>query len=282
MPALHIGDHSLYYEVHGAGEKPAALLVMGLGGDLHAWERQVPVLSRERRVVVFDNRGIGRSGKPRGPYTTELFADDAAALAGHLGLGPVHLCGISMGGMISQEIALRHPGMVKSLALVATYAKGDGETQAVAERGAAVAGLPSLKMFMAALEAGPIQVDPRQLMAFMMPLIFSNEFIEREKAWLKQFYERSLAYGFVPEAFAGQVAAVLGHDTAARLPSLQMPTLVVTGTKDRLVPPRHSRRLAELIPGARLVEVEGATHGLNFERADELNQLLGNWFREND
>lgn len=286
MPRLTIGDHEVYFEVHGDGPRPAALLVMGLGADLHAWERQVPVWSKDRKVVVFDNRGIGRSGKPRGPYTTALLADDAATLAGHLALGQVHVCGISMGGMISQELALRHGAMVRSLTLVATYAKGDAETHGVAERGAQMAGigggLAGLKTMLAALEAGPIQIDPRQMMAFMMPMLFSSEFIEKERAWMKTFYERSLGYGFVPEAFGAQVAAVLAHDTTDRLGGLTAPTLIVTGTRDRLVPPRHSRRLHELIPGSRLVELEGATHGLNFERADELNELVGNWFREND
>src|SRR5262249_46900615 len=102
------------------------------------------------------------------------------------------------------------------------------------------------------------------------------------REFLRGFYDRMLSYGFAPAAFGGQLAAALGHDALARLAQLDKPTLVATGTRDALIPPRHSRTLAATIPGARLVEIEGGTHGLPLELPDRLNPLLGGWFTEHD
>lgn len=272
----------LHWERHGNGPGTPVLMIMGLGADLHGWERQVPALAVDRPVIVFDNRGVGRSDKPLGPYTTAELADDAVSVMNLAGVRVAHVIGMSLGGMIAQQVAIRHAPRVRSLALLSTYARGDAGTRATAEQGAAAARF-DLGAVMRAMDAAPeggATLDARTLMAFLMPLVFSAEFLATQRAWLKQFYERSLSYGFSPVGFAGQVAAVMSHDATNELARLAMPTLVVTGTRDRLVPSRHSTTLAAAIPGARLVELEGGTHGINFERADELNALLNDWLRE--
>jgi 3-oxoadipate enol-lactonase len=178
-----------------------------------------------------------------------------------------------MGGMIAQELALRHPHRVGALALVATYARRGREVGDTAERGSSVVGLPSLTM----LGSGGFdltKVDPQQLVGFLMPLVFSERFLREERKWLKELWLRALANGFSIDGFLAQLGAVMSHDTVARLPSLRMPTLVVTGTADALVPPHHSDELARLIPGARLTRIDGATHGLNLEIPDAFNALL--------
>ena len=257
------------------------MLVMGLGTDLHGWERQVAALSDGRRVLLLDNRGIGRSEKPAGPYTTAQLADDVAGLLDHVGWGRAHVVGLSLGGMIAQEVALRHGRRVRSLALIATYARPDSETRATAEEGAARGGV-DLKMVLGAMQGAGVAFDPKTIMQFLMPLVFTKRFLEAEREYLKAMFERSLSYGFSTAGFAGQLAAVLSHDTVARLATIGAPTLVVTGTRDKLIAPRHSRVLADRIPGSRLVEIEGGTHGLNLEMPERLNEVLSGWLREHE
>jgi pimeloyl-ACP methyl ester carboxylesterase len=118
MPTTKANGIELYYEVHGEG--PPLLLIMGLGANATAWYRQIPVLSERYRVIAFDNRGAGRSEKPLEPYSIPQMADDAAALMDTLGISTSHVFGMSLGGMIAQEYALRHPERVQALVLGGT------------------------------------------------------------------------------------------------------------------------------------------------------------------
>jgi pimeloyl-ACP methyl ester carboxylesterase len=290
MPSARVGDNAIYYELHGEKSSATpAVLIMGLGTDAHGWERQVPVLAADRPVLVLDNRGVGRSAKPKGPYTTAELADDVAGVMDAAGVRRAHVVGLSLGGMIAQEVALRHPDRTRSLALVATYGRADTSTLETAERGASAmvlgpkgASAIDLASLLAAMADGKVGVDFGQAFAFLMPLVFTPQFLVRESAFLGAFYARSMEYGLSADGFAGQVAAAVRHDALGRLAHLDRRTLVLVGTDDRLIPPSSSRLLAETIPGARLVELQGATHGLNFENADAFNEALTKWLREND
>src|SRR4029079_16620886 len=126
MPNARVGDHDFYYEIHGSGDAPPAVLIMGLGSDLHMWERQLDGLGADRRVLIFDNRGVGRSAKPRGPYSTAEMADDTLAVIDAAGFEQrVHVVGISLGGTIAQQVAIRHPARVRSVTLMATFGRAD-------------------------------------------------------------------------------------------------------------------------------------------------------------
>lgn len=284
MPLAKVGQHDLYYELHGGGPGEPVVLLMGLGTDAHGWDRQVPELARARRVLVLDNRGVGRSAKPDGPYTTADLADDVVGVMDVAGIARAHLVGLSLGGMIAQQVALRHARRVRSLTLIATYARVDRKTRETADQGAGTAsrverglGLQGL------LDAGSgAALDMRSVFGFLAPLVFSPEFLEREKDFLRAQWERSKSYGLSTPGFLGQLAAAMGHDVLAALPTLGLPTLVVTGTADRLIKPRHSRILANAVLGARLIEVEEGTHGINLERAEELNAILSSWLGEKD
>ena len=127
MSIARIGDVDLYYEEHGAGDP--LLLVMGLGADSTAWMFQVPDFARHYRTIVFDNRGVGRSAKPPGPYSIAQMADDTAGLLDTSGVERCHVVGVSMGGMIAQELALRHPARVRGLVLACTYPEPDAEIE---------------------------------------------------------------------------------------------------------------------------------------------------------
>src|SRR5436190_22870640 len=134
MPTIDRDGVAIYHEERGERGDPL-LLVMGLGVDAHGWEFQVPALAARHRVILVDNRGVGRSGKPRGPYTTAMMAEDARAVLDGLGVARAHVVGLSMGGMIAQELALAHPDRVGALVLAATYARPDDATRRTAAEG---------------------------------------------------------------------------------------------------------------------------------------------------
>jgi 3-oxoadipate enol-lactonase len=253
MPIATAPDGTkLHYERHGESGEPL-LLIMGLGGTIEFWQFQTPVLARRHRVAVYDNRGMGKSDKPRGPYDVATLANDALAVLDAAGFDRAHVVGISMGGMIAQELALRHPDRVGALVLAATYAKPDDDAKNFA--------------------SGPVDfstVEPKQLFKVLMGLVLTPEFIAREKEWLRGLRERTLE-AFVLDGFLAQMQAALGHDTTAELDNLAAPTLVITGTADKLVPAKNSDVLASLISGAKLIKIEGGSHGFNVEMPDRFN-----------
>ena len=244
MAFAHSEGVELYWESTGAGAP--VLLVMGLGMNATGWWRTVPVLSESLRVIAFDNRGAGRSDKPEGPYSVAQMADDAMAVLDAAGEPAAHVYGISLGGMIAQEIALRHPERVRSLVLGATTPGGE--------------------------RAVPLDDD---VVAFFMR---RREMPAHEAAWASVPYsygeqtrlhggqriaedvEQRLRYPIEPVGYAGQLGAALYHDTSDRLADLSLPTLVVHGDADRIVPTGNGRVLAEAIPGARLELLAGAGH----------------------
>ncbi|HZR79956.1 MAG TPA: alpha/beta fold hydrolase [Candidatus Binatia bacterium] len=268
MSTAKVGDIEMYYEEHGSGDP--LLLVMGLAADSTAWMFQIPDFAKRYRTIAFDNRGVGRSSKPAGPYSIHQMADDAVGLLDALDVKRAHVVGVSMGGMISQEIALRHPERVRSLVLGCTYPEPDAETEErrsfmVGQFGGTVA------------ESGEISIDvstlnPMLFLQQMLPTVFNQSFIEKELPKLIQVFSGALQYGFSMEAILGQVAAVMSHRTTDRLHQIKAPTLVITGDADRLVAPANSDILAREIPGAKLVKIPGGSHGFNFETPDVFNR----------
>ena len=288
MPTTRIGDIELYYDESGSGEP--LLLVMGLGADANAWTRQRDAFSQRHRTIVFDNRGVGRSSKPPGPYSTRQMAADAAALLDRLGIERAHVVGVSMGGMIAQELALGHAERVGTLVLVCTYPEPDGVAHATRENvfrhfigasssDASSAHAPSGNGASGSATNGNLThaaqalaaVDPMTLFQYLLPTVFSERFIREELALLAPELTAGLVHGFSMEALLAQVGACMTHHTTDRLHRIDRPTLVLTGSDDRLIPPAHSDLLAARIPGARLVSIAGGTHGLNLEMADRFN-----------
>jgi pimeloyl-ACP methyl ester carboxylesterase len=273
MPHASQGGVSIHYVEHGRGDP--VLLLMGLGGDHLWWERQIPAFSARHRTVLIDNRGMGASDKPEGKYTTAMMAEDARAVLDRLDIARTHVVGLSMGGMIAQELALAHPERVASLTLAATYARRSSGIERSAEQAATQAGAPSpLSLMKDDAKVDLRGVDVKQMFKFLMSLVVSPDFIKREKDWLKANFARSEVAGTTLDHFQAQVHAVLKHDTVSRLPSLRVPTLVLTGDSDLLVPPHHSDELASLIPGARLHKVPGGTHGFNVEMVEAFNTTV--------
>lgn len=259
MPYTRVNGVELYYEEHGVGEP--MLLIMGFGGNTEAWASQIPELSRHFHVIAFDNRGAGRSEKPEGPYSMEVFADDAAGLLRYLGVDSAHVFGVSMGGMIAQHLALRHPDRVRTLILGCTT---PGGPQAVS---------PSAEVI-AAFQAGGQEGDPRKAAEIGFFYMYSDEYLSQNREVLLDRAER-LAHLRAPEVgLRGHFQAVMGHNAFDRLHEIRVPTLVLTGDADPLVPPENSRLIASRIPGARLVEFPGMKHGFFIEGAPLVNRVI--------
>jgi len=270
MSTVRVGDIEMYYEQHGSGEP--LLLVMGLAADSTAWMFQVPDFAARYRTIVFDNRGVGRSSKPSGPYSIHQMADDAAGLLDALDIARAHVVGVSMGGMIAQELALRHPKRVRGLVLGCTYPEPDADAER--QRQFSVQQLGGHITAAGATEIDLSTIDPLAFFQTLIPRVFNQSFIDTELPKLLQIFGGALQWGFSMEAILGQVEAVMGHKATDRLHQIGSPTLVITGDADLLVSPANSDVLARNIPGAKLVKIPGGSHGFNFETPDIFNRAV--------
>jgi len=263
VPKVRVNDIQLYYEVHGQGEP--LLLIVGLGGSTRGWDMQVPTFSREYQVVAFDNRGSGRSDKPATRYTIRLFADDTIGLMDALGIASAHVYGQSMGGFIAQELALNYPQRVRTLVLGSTSCGGRQ----------AVAASPENLTLMASLNT----LSPEEAVEKNLPFLYSAEFIahKREEIIARSLVEAELRPPL--DAYARQVQAALRHNTYDRLPQILCPTLVISGSDDKVVPAENSSILAERIPNAELVVLPKAGHGYLVECAEESNAIVLDFLR---
>ena len=263
MPKININDCSIYYEIHGQGEP--LVLIMGLRRNAEWWYRQLPALTQHFQLIVFDNRGAGRSDKPEMEYSIRLFADDTAELMNFLGLSRAHVLGFSMGGYIAQELALNYSEKVRSLILSSTGCGGDRAIMMSPDR---------LEKFQA--NTG---LKPEEILRKDMDIYFSDEFVARNPAVIKEFIEISLRHYQPADAFFRQFDACLRHDTADRLHRIAVPTLIMTGDDDPLVPPENSHVLKELIPQAELFVFPGGRHCVMLEQADQYNKKVIDFLR---
>jgi pimeloyl-ACP methyl ester carboxylesterase len=242
MPLVDHAGVSIYWEERGRGEP--LLLIMGLGVTLEGWSRLGPVLAEGHRTILFDNRGTGRSDVPPGPYAIETMASDAAAVLDAAGVVRAHVFGISMGGMIAQELALRHPDRVASLILGCTACGGRDAIPAGREVAAAL---------------GARQTMTReQAMWTMAPYIYDAA---TPRARIEEDFARRLSAPVSADGYFAQLAGIRAWcGTLSRLPSVVAPTLVIHGETDQLVPSENGRIIARAIPGARAVMIPNASH----------------------
>ena len=257
MPQVRVGNISMYYVEAGAGEP--LMLVMGLGADHLAWGFQFPVFAERYRVIAFDNRGAGQTDAPDHPYTTRMMADDTVGLMDALGIERAHVLGVSMGGMIAQEIALNHPQRVRSLQLHCTLGRPDPYLQAQ-------------------LSAGRVQrrtLTREEAMRAGHLWLFAPVTYGERPELVEMILQSALAnpHPMSLTGFERQCDAVQTHDALDRVTAIRCPTLISVADQDILVPPRFSRALADRIPGAELRVIEGAGHGYFWERPDLFNAM---------
>ena len=264
MPHLRSNGINLYYEEHGSGDP--LLLIMGFTVSSIGWYWNVPAFAQDFRTIVFDNRGVGQSDKPDVPYSMSMFADDTAGLLDGLGINQAHVFGISMGGMIAQEFALRYPQRVKTLSLGCTNCGG---SQAMLSKDPEVANLLNN------IDA----VDVQQAALIMTKVAVTPWFMQKRMDVLLQFNQLSLQHPTPKHGMVRQMQAIQGHDTYARLPQITVPTLVVTGKEDGLVPPENSVTLAQRIPNADLVIFSNASHLFNVELPETTAEVVKGFIR---
>jgi pimeloyl-ACP methyl ester carboxylesterase len=245
MPVVPGNDIEINYKIDGEGDE-TVLLVNGVGDDLAAWADQVTdFVAAGLRVVSFDNRGVGRSSCPAGPYTGAQMAADTKALADALGLAPFHLVGVSMGGAIAQEYALAHPDDLNSVVLANTYARPDPFSFAAFDvwgQIAAAAGMPVM-------------------MRQMAPWVFGPAFYSGRPAQLAACLAEMERTTQPTDAFVAQIAALVNHDCQDRISQLQMPALVIAAESDIIIRPALSRQLFDGLPDARWVQLPGGHAG---------------------
>ncbi len=259
MPTASTPHAELHYERAGSGEP--LLLIQGMSGTHVAWGEAFLAPLRERfDVVAFDNRGIGLSAPVDGPFTIAEMAEDTAALMGELGLGSAHVVGISMGGMIAQELALAHPEKLRSLTLGCTFCGGPG-SQLMPEENA--------RKLMEGLASG----DREQALRAGYEVNLSPAF-RADEARYAAFHEMATTVPAARETIQLQIQAIFGHDTSARLGAISAPTLVIHGTDDGVLPYPNGEQVASLIPGARLEALAGVGHMFWWERPDASADLI--------
>src|SRR3954471_16572367 len=240
-PDLHT---QLYWESTGNG--PPVLLVMGLGLSGGAWWRTVDTLSRDFRVITFDNRGVGRSRGLAPAYTTEALADDAVAILDALEIKQANVYGLSLGGMVAQQVALRHPVRVRSLVLGATTPGG---------RHAKTADEEVMSFFLSRDQR------PREEAAWAsVAYNYGRRCRERHADRIAEDICRRLANTFDEEAYKAHLMAAALHNCTSRLHRIKVPTLVVHGSDDRVVPVDNARLIASRLPDGRLHLLEGTGH----------------------
>jgi 3-oxoadipate enol-lactonase len=254
MPTASVNGIDIAYTLEGEGDR-TVVLVNGLADEKETWAYQTPaLLEAGYRVLTFDNRGVGATSKPAGPYTSELLADDTKALVDELGITDFHLMGVSMGGMIVQEYALKHGADLRSVTMACTYA---------------APGPFCSRMFAMWEDLAPVMGVPF-VMRDVTLWAFTLDFFRTREDELAEF-EAGMKYLNMPTpAYLAQLAVIQQHDTTARIGQLTVPTLVLAGEEDLLIPTALSHDLHDLVPGSQWATTTGG-HGCVWEHPDAFN-----------
>ncbi len=263
MPTIETNGINLYYEIKGEGEP--LLLIMGITAPGSVWGPHVADWQEHFQCIVADNRGVGFSDKPAGPYTSAMMADDYAGLLDHLGMENVSVVGCSMGSIIAQQLAIRHPHKVKSLVLMCPWARCDSYAKGVFQQ----------------MINAKARFTPAEFSLHIQLLIFSKSHWDKPQV-LKEMEEGRLADGENPfpqplHGLEGQAAACIHHDALAALAEVKSPTLVIGGDADIFTPVWMAREVSEAIKGSQLYLYEGLGHGFHFENTPDFNPRVREW-----
>jgi 3-oxoadipate enol-lactonase len=263
MPQTTGNGINLYYEVHGEGEP--LLLIMGLSLNSKSWFRTLPALSEHFKVIIFDNRGTGLSDKPNSPYSIEQMAEDAKCVMDAAGVDSAHVYGISMGGMIAQKLALMYPSRIRSLVLGCTTSGGVNHIQ------------PGADVSMLMLARASSVTTPEEMAWATAPILYSHAFLEEQRELVAEDIKKRIEIPVLPYAYMLQLQACLAHDTYNQIGQVKVPTLVIHGDEDKLVPYQNGVTLAEKIPNAEFLTIQGAGHIYVTEANDLVNEKVLNF-----
>lgn len=260
MPLSKIGDIHIYYETHGRGDP--LLLIMGYGSNSGHWHAILDKLATQRRVIIFDNRGTGRSDKPDIPYTAQMLVGDVIGMLDNLDINKTDVFGVSMGGMIAQELALSYPERINALVLGCTSCGG---SHAVPSSKEAIE-------FLFNVEINKLSIEERALAT--IPWLWNTDFTEKHPEAVQQYVAVTSEYPTPPYAYTCQANFIITFTSYDRLPALKAHTLVICGSKDRLISPENSRILASRIPGAELAIIENGGHGFITDSAEQASHII--------
>ncbi len=252
---------------HERGDGPPLILLMGFGADGSVWDKHVAVYEKHYRCIILDNRGVGKSEQPAGPYSTAMMANDTAAVMDHLGISRASVAGISMGGAIAQELVLHHPEKVHCLVLISTWPRFNQYAKTVYE---------NLKKIRRTSK-------PDDFMELLQLWIFAPPWYEREYHSLVEG-QQAAASNPSPQSqngFDGQLDACIQHDTVARLSQISVPTLITVGSMDIFTPPAFSDVLHKGIAGSKLVTFPEGGHVHHWEDLDRFNAVTTEFLLEN-
>jgi pimeloyl-ACP methyl ester carboxylesterase len=259
------GSVEVYYEVYGSG-RDTLLLIEGIGYSRWMWYRQIEELPKALKLVVFDNRGVGKSSSPPGAYSMNDFVEDIQSVVRDSGLRNLYVLGVSMGGMIAQAYYLAHGENVKGLILSNTnYGKGSV--------------LPSAQV-LKTLSEGASAAFTFEGIAERMKGAFSERFTKEDRDGFDQLVRKRLAFGDDAKGYMGQLYAVAAFDSYKRLGEIGVPTLVITSDKDIIVPPENSFELHRMIPNSRLVVFKDAGHAVCLERFRDFDRRVLSFIEE--
>jgi 3-oxoadipate enol-lactonase len=252
----------IYWEEHGEGEP--LVLIMGLASTIDMWHRTKPEMARHYRTILIENRGVGRSDVPSQPYTIATMASDVEAVMDAAGVDKARIFGISMGGMIAQEFVLNYPERVRSLILGCTNFGGRHVQPAT----------PKVLGVLKARGSMNAEDGARAMAPYTYNANTPRERVEEDLKIRVQWFPTS-------EGYFGQLGAILAWESRDRLSQIKVPTLVIHGETDELVPPDNGRMIADLIPGARLLMLPDASHIFMTDQPEISFKEILNFFREN-
>jgi pimeloyl-ACP methyl ester carboxylesterase len=256
MPKVHANGINIYYEIHGSGDP--LILINGLGYDLWMWHKMVPGLAEHFQMIVFDNRGVGQTDKPEGPYTAQMLADDTAGLLEALGISQAAVLGHSMGGFVAQALVLSRPELVSRLILSATNFGGPNHIPVT----------PEALAVLTDMEADPIERLRRGIAVSTTPG-FAETHPEIVDEWVAHRVENPI----LPQPYQAQIAIGMALQAKEasfehRLKNVQVPTLIMFGADDKVVPPGNAELLAREIPDSTIKILPQAGHFYPFDATD--------------
>lgn len=266
MSKVKLKDIEIAYNIEGSGDP--VILIGGYTMVKESWMLQAEELGKYFRVITFDNRGVGQTTIPAGPFTVADMAADTVGLMDSLGLDSAHIFGVSMGGLIAQVLALDYPERVKKVTLGCTTHGGRHAVQ------------PEKEVMEALAKASDPSISVDEAIRMRLPIILFEKFIQEEPERVEEFVQTSKQYWPTPEGAMGQFGALSVFNSKRRLGEITCPVLVITGSEDRMMPPDNSRLLAEGIPGAELYMVDEAGHSFFYEKPEEVNRVLIDFFKK--
>ena len=265
VPSVKVNEVEMAYRVRGSGDP--VVLIGGFTMVKESWGLQVQGLAKHFQVITLDNRGVGETRIPDGPFTISDMAADTVGLMDALDIDAAHVFGVSMGGLISQMLALDHPDRVRKVVLGCTTHGGRHAVR------------PTQEVMRAQGRATDPTVPVETAVRNWVPIMFSERFMGEEPDRLEAFIRFSIQNWPTPEGAVGQTRALSVFNARRRLGEIRCPVLAITGSEDRMMPPENARLLAEGIPGAVHYVVDGAGHGFFFEKPEEVNRVLIEFFK---